>query len=50
LYVYDRGVELGHAVVVTDVEYIPTPDGPVVTWLAYRDPKETTNALYVLLV
>jgi hypothetical protein len=38
MYTYCTGAEVSHAVVVTGVEYILTPDGPRLMKLVYRDP------------
>jgi hypothetical protein len=38
MYVYCTEAEVSHAVVVTGVEYIVTPDGPRLMKLVYRDP------------
>jgi hypothetical protein len=45
LYVYDTGATVGHAVVVTGVEYIPSRLGPIVLRLVYRDPDPSPENL-----
>jgi hypothetical protein len=45
LCVYDTGAELGHAVLITGVEFVPTPVGPCLLQLVYRDPDPSPTNL-----